>query len=335
MGSGVVEAVGPDVAALAVGDRVVLSTGHQELVVVPESAVHRVPAGLSLRDAALSYLPSWSVSALHLGPLPGGRDGGRRRAGAGRRVGGAGRRPQRRAGPGARRRRSGDWRSPRSGSGSCRAPTRTTQGGDRARPRPAGPDLVIETTGAWGGFRQAITLARDFTRIAVMGIYRTPPPPDLGLEPSTGQLFTFPAEVPLQAARDHRLRRRIPRRRGTAGAAAPRRPARTGTTCSSRPRAAGCRWAGSSRTCCRPPRSATRWSGWRAATPRCSASSSTGASRRGLAPRAEVRQRGPPFADGPDPGSRDSMVNGGTWRPPDELAADGTARGTSSLWTFT
>ena len=58
---------------------------------------------------------------------------------------------------------------------------------------PLGPDLVIETTGAWGGFRQAITLAREFTRIAVMGIYRTPPPPDVG-EAIHGQLFTFPAK---------------------------------------------------------------------------------------------------------------------------------------------
>src|SRR5207253_5116498 len=46
---------------------VVLSTGHQALTVVPAPGLHRVPAALGLREAAVSYLCSWSVSALHLG----------------------------------------------------------------------------------------------------------------------------------------------------------------------------------------------------------------------------------------------------------------------------
>ena len=67
MGAGLVSAVGPDVSSVAVGDPVVLSTGHQAFTVVAEAGVHRVPSGLSLREAAISYLCSWSVSALHLG----------------------------------------------------------------------------------------------------------------------------------------------------------------------------------------------------------------------------------------------------------------------------
>ena len=36
-------------------------------ITVPAAQLLPVPDGLSLRDAALSYLPSWSVSGLHLG----------------------------------------------------------------------------------------------------------------------------------------------------------------------------------------------------------------------------------------------------------------------------
>jgi threonine dehydrogenase-like Zn-dependent dehydrogenase len=57
----------------------------------------------------------------------------------------------------------------------------------------SGPDLILETTGSWHGLRQAIQLARDYTRIAIMGIYRTPPPPDLGLE-LFGLLNNFPSK---------------------------------------------------------------------------------------------------------------------------------------------
>lgn len=191
MGSGVVDAVGPGVTAAAIGDRVVLSTGHQSFTVVAEGAVRRVPDGLSLRDATMSYLPSWSVSALHLGryqaaetvvvvglglvgasaalvaELNGARvlalDVDDRRVELGRGLGlGAVARPA-------------DAAAIASYLGAV------------------GPDLVIETTGAWGGFRQAIDLAREFTRIAVMGIYRTPPPPDLA-EAMHSQLFGYPSK---------------------------------------------------------------------------------------------------------------------------------------------
>jgi threonine dehydrogenase-like Zn-dependent dehydrogenase len=45
-----------------------------------------------------------------------------------------------------------------------------------------GADLIIETSGAWHGFYQAVELARDYTRLAIMGIYRQPPRAELGLE---------------------------------------------------------------------------------------------------------------------------------------------------------
>src|SRR5262245_21279924 len=57
MGSGRVEAVGPEVTDLTPGDPVAMTgNGHQEFVVLPSAKVHRVPHGLELRDASLIYL---------------------------------------------------------------------------------------------------------------------------------------------------------------------------------------------------------------------------------------------------------------------------------------
>lgn len=197
MGAGVVAAVGADVSSVAVGDAVVLSTGHQSYTVAPASAVHRVPAGLSLREAAISYLCSWSVSALHLG---------RYRAAETVVVVGQGL-------VGASAALVADLMGARVlaldvdpsrvafasglGLGAVEQP-----GSDGFAERVAaflaatgapGPDLILETTGSWHGLRQAIQLARDYTRIAVMGIYRTPPPADLGLE-LFGLLNNFPSK---------------------------------------------------------------------------------------------------------------------------------------------
>ena len=190
-GSGVVESVGQGVASVASGDRVVMSTGHQELVVAPEAAVHRVPDGLSLRDAAVSYLPSWSVSVLHLGRYEAAETVvviGQGLVGAsaaliaelnGARVLALDLDPRRVA------------LARGLGIGHAARPIDEAEIAEYLGSR--GPDLIIETTGHWGGLRQAIALARDFTRIAVMGIYRQPPPPDLGLD-LFGSLFSFPAK---------------------------------------------------------------------------------------------------------------------------------------------
>lgn len=194
MGSGVVDAVGPGVTSVAAGDRVVLSSGHQAFVVVAEGAVRRVPASLSLRAATMSYLPSWAVSALHLGRYQAAETVavvGLGLVGAsaalvaelnGARVLGLdidARRLELARGLGL-----GAVASP---SDAGAIASHLGAGGA------AGPDLIIETTGAWGGLRQAIDLARDFTRIAVMGIYRTAPPPDLA-EAMHGQLFGYPSK---------------------------------------------------------------------------------------------------------------------------------------------
>jgi len=193
MGSGVVEAVGEGVASPAIGDRVVMSTGHQAQVVAPAASVHPVGAGLSLRDAAVSYLPSWSVSALHLARYQAGETVvvvGLGLVGAsaamvaelnGARVVGLDLDPRRRS------------LASSLGLGLVADPSdRAAISAFLAAGGAAGADIVIETTGAWAGFRQAVDLARDFTRIAVMGIYRTPPEPDL-TQALHGQLFGYPS----------------------------------------------------------------------------------------------------------------------------------------------
>jgi threonine dehydrogenase-like Zn-dependent dehydrogenase len=60
-----------------------------------------------------------------------------------------------------------------------------------------GADLILETSGSWHGFKQAVSLARDWTRIAVMGIYRDPPPADLALDLHQA-LYAFPSKFHYQ-----------------------------------------------------------------------------------------------------------------------------------------
>ncbi len=195
MGSGIVEATGPDVVGVTPGDRVVIrGVGHQSAIVVPSARVLRVPDGLSLREAALSYLPSWSVSALHLGRYRAAETvvvTGLGLVGCsaalvadrmGARVLGLDIDPVRVAF--ARTLDLGAVAQVGAEEGSRSSAAWLGDGG---------PDLVLETTGSWSGLREAIRLARDYSRIAIMGIYRTPPPPDLGLA-LYGMLTDYPAK---------------------------------------------------------------------------------------------------------------------------------------------
>lgn len=192
MGSGVVEAIGPGVDAGLVGARIAFNgAGHQPYAAFPVEQVQRLPDGLALPEASLSYLCAWSVSALHLGRYAAAETVvviGQGLVGAsaalvadamGARVLGLDTAPERVAF--AR------------GLGIGRAEPVGATESIREYVGPAGPDLIIETSGAWEGFRQAIALARDYTRIAVMGIYRQPPPADLGLR-LFGEAFDFPSK---------------------------------------------------------------------------------------------------------------------------------------------
>jgi threonine dehydrogenase-like Zn-dependent dehydrogenase len=198
MGSGVVDALGEGVSSVAIGDRVALSTGHAAYAVADEGAVHHAPDGLGLRDAAVAYLSSWSVSALHLASYRAAETVvvvGQGLVGASAALVGD---------------LMGAWVlaldvapervavSRGLGLGAVEQPGAA---GAEARIAaflgPTGPDVILETTGSWHGLRQAIKLARDWTRIGVMGIYRTPPPAELGLE-LFGLLNSFPSKFHYQ-----------------------------------------------------------------------------------------------------------------------------------------
>jgi threonine dehydrogenase-like Zn-dependent dehydrogenase len=203
MASGVVQQVGAGVCHIVPGDNVaLLGCGHQAYACVAEDAAFRVPNGLSLREASVSYLCSWSVSALHLGQYTAAETVvvvGQGLVGAsaalvaemmGARVLALDSAAERVAfaqtlGLGA----VVQVGLPES--------TQAAAGQIAEFLGEAGPDLILETSGAWHGFRQAIQLARDYTRLAIMGIYRQPPPVELGLDLHQ-LLYAYPSKFHYQ-----------------------------------------------------------------------------------------------------------------------------------------
>ena len=199
MASGVVQEVGDGVRHVAPGDAVaVLNCGHQAYACVAEDAAHRVPRPLTLREASLSYLCSWSVSALHLGQYAAAETVvvvGQGLVGAsaalvadlmGARV---------LALDSAAERVAFAQSLGLGGVVQVGTPTAATE--MAAFLGETGPDLILETSGSWHGFRQAVELARDYTRLAIMGIYRQPPPPELGLDLHQ-LLYSYPSKFHYQ-----------------------------------------------------------------------------------------------------------------------------------------
>lgn len=199
MASGVVQAVGEGVHRVAPGDAVaVLGCGHQAYACVAEDALHRIPNGLTLHAASVSYLCSWSVSGLHLGQYAAAETVvvvGQGLVGAsaalvaelmGARV------------------LALDSAAERVAFAQTLGLGAVVQvGTPRATEHMAaflgetGPDLILETSGSWHGFRQALELTRDYTRLAIMGIYRQPPPPELGLDLHQ-LLYSYPSKFHYQ-----------------------------------------------------------------------------------------------------------------------------------------
>lgn len=198
MGSGTVREVGADVRTVAPGDKVALHCGHQEYALVPENAVHRVPPALSLREASVSYLCSWSVSALHLGQYAAAETVVVIGQGL---VGASAALVAELMGARVLALDSDADRVAFSRTLGLGAVAQVGIQGDSELIREylgeTGPDLILETSGSWYGFRQAIELARDYTRLAIMGIYRQPPPPELGLDLHQ-LLYTYPSKFHYQ-----------------------------------------------------------------------------------------------------------------------------------------
>jgi threonine dehydrogenase-like Zn-dependent dehydrogenase len=199
MGSGTVSELGDGVTEFAIGDRVaVTGNGHAEYVTVPVNRAGKVPAGLSLRDASMIYLSSWSLSALHLGRYEAAQTVavvGQGLVGAsaalmadnlGARVLTVEVDPVRAA------------FSRSLGVGPVIQPG--AAGADEALASFTGEngiDVILETSGAWPGFSTATTLARDWTRIVLMGIYRTPPSPET-VAKIHGDLYGYPSKLHYQ-----------------------------------------------------------------------------------------------------------------------------------------
>ncbi|MEZ4507307.1 MAG: hypothetical protein R2848_16000 [Thermomicrobiales bacterium] len=57
-----------------------------------------------------------------------------------------------------------------------------------------GVDLVMETSGVWPGFEQAFAICREYSRIALMGIYRRTPTAEYALKLHK-MLYAFPSKL--------------------------------------------------------------------------------------------------------------------------------------------
>jgi threonine dehydrogenase-like Zn-dependent dehydrogenase len=154
-----------------------------------------LPDGLSPEAASLSYLAGWAVSALHLGRYAAAETVavvGLGLVGAsaalvadmmGARVIGI------------------DVAPERIEFGKSLGLSAVVQGGqedsDALIAEAAGPrgvDLVLETSGAWTGFEQAFSICRDYSRIALMGLYRRTPSAEYALKLHQ-LLYSFPSKL--------------------------------------------------------------------------------------------------------------------------------------------
>lgn len=178
LGAGVVEAVGPDVAALKPGDFVHTSGPHHEYVLTPVDAALPIPAGVPTDQAAYAYLPTLVLHALRLCDYRLGEticvigqgvvglmgsalasalgitvvalDTDERRLAIARQMG---------------IRHTLNPRAPDF------APALAALVGDK------GVDVTVDATGSYHGLVQAMELTRKWGHIAILGIYR-PDPPD-------------------------------------------------------------------------------------------------------------------------------------------------------------
>lgn len=196
MGSGIVTKLGDGVDSLHVGERVAVNgIGHQEFAVAPVARAHRIPETVSSEAASASYLAGWAVSALHLGRYAAGETVavvGLGLVGAstalvadmmGARVIGI------------------DVAAERIDYARTFGLTAVVQGGlDTTDDEVAsvaghrGVDLVMETSGAWSGFEQAFALCREYSRIALMGLYRRTPTAEYALKLHRA-LYGFPSKL--------------------------------------------------------------------------------------------------------------------------------------------
>ena len=175
--------IGADVSAFAAGDLVFTGQPHSEYVVASAARAVKVPAGIDLDAAVFSYLPTLSLHALRASAYGLGENVLVVGLGV---VGALGALLARVVGARvasleveATRRELGE----RLHAGPVFDPNdlMTERALDEYFGEP-GPDVIIETSQAWEGLVDAIKRARSSSRLALVGIYRTEPPPDLAAE---------------------------------------------------------------------------------------------------------------------------------------------------------
>jgi threonine dehydrogenase-like Zn-dependent dehydrogenase len=181
--AGVIEAVGAGVTGLQPGDAVFAAEPHAEFMLADARRVIRLAAGVDFEAGAFTYLPTLGLHALRSADYAVGDNVlviGQGIVGvlaaqvaqlAGARVAAIEVDTQRR-------------------SVAEQAGIRTV-----VDPREAGalerveaffgapgPDVIVETSQNWSGLMDAMRLAHTGSRIAVLSIYRTPPPDELAQE---------------------------------------------------------------------------------------------------------------------------------------------------------
>jgi threonine dehydrogenase-like Zn-dependent dehydrogenase len=196
MGSGVVTKLGEGVESVAIGDRVAVNgIGHQEYAVALARKAQRIPESVSSEAASASYLSGWAVSTLHLGRYAAGETVavvGLGLVGAstalvadmmGARVIGIDVAPERIA-----------YARSLGLTAVVLGGTASSQDEILANAGTRGVDLVMETSGAWTGFEQAFSICREYSRIALMGLYRRTPTAEYALKMHQ-MLYGFPSTL--------------------------------------------------------------------------------------------------------------------------------------------
>ncbi|MBX3010007.1 MAG: zinc-binding dehydrogenase [Caldilineaceae bacterium] len=178
LGAGFVEAVGPGVDTLQVGDRVRTSGPHHEYVLTPVAGALPIPAGLSFDQAAYAYLPTLVLHALRLCDYRLGETAcvvGQGVVGLmGSALATALSIPLVVLDTDAARLATAQQMGVQHALNPLAADFATTLAaivGDK------GIDVTIDATGSYHGLVQAMELTRRWGRVAILGIYR-PDPPD-------------------------------------------------------------------------------------------------------------------------------------------------------------
>ncbi len=178
--SGTVVSVGDGVTSLQPGDPVFAPEPHADLMLVKAHRVIRLPSGVDFEAGAFTYLPTLGLHALRsAGYQPGDNVlvVGQGIVGllaalvarmVGARVAALEIDPARRG------------LAEQAGVATALDPrdTATLNRLDQFFGAP-GPDVIVETSQSWSGLLAAIRLARENTRIAILGIYRTEPPDEV------------------------------------------------------------------------------------------------------------------------------------------------------------